>query len=470
MPIYKGSNEVSSGNLRKGSTEIQNGYKQTDQFYVNTLAITINFVDAISGATMSTTQFSSIGTPGASFSSFTRTITTDSGRIFNGAVTVAEAGDSGNNVNASITGQGSTTATLNVSGTYPTQGVTVTLTVNGATQVQLPNLNVSVNTDSATFSTSNGSSLGTFSYSNSQSVSGGGSCSGGTSPGSGTFTTGGSSYGFPGWTAGYPAGGSFGNGCGVTCTSSISGSKSGYNSGSGSASRTGTYPSAVYSCNRTPSGNFTTQSVNHFETSSSCVDNTPATYTFTAAQSNGNCFVTTSNVNIGQSNAFCSNGIVCGTFTATCGTVSKSGTANVTGSGCDPLNQPAPDWTGGSMSIGSTTSPGNIGFFNVYWNLYATRTATTYDPIGGTLPVTMVCTGPKGTGTATRNANNGFGNISITNHFVTMNTAASAGWTTPGNFTVGDQYSCTASYTAGFASINGRRTFGGSGTQIITIQ
>ena len=255
MPIYKGSNEVSSGNLRKGSTEIQNGYKQTDQFYVNTLAITINFVDAISGATMSTTQFSSIGTPGASFSSFTRTITTDSGRIFNGAVTVAEAGDSGNNVNASISGQGSTTATLNVSGTYPTQGVTVTLTVNGATQIQLPNLNVSVSPDSATFSTSNGSSLGTFSYSNSQSASAGGSCSGGTSPGSGTFTTGGSSYGFPGWTAGYPAGGSFGNGCGITCTSSLSGSKSGYNSGSGSASRTGGNPSALNYCSWSPSSN-----------------------------------------------------------------------------------------------------------------------------------------------------------------------------------------------------------------------
>ena len=27
MPIYKGSNEVTSGNLYKGSTEIQDGYK-----------------------------------------------------------------------------------------------------------------------------------------------------------------------------------------------------------------------------------------------------------------------------------------------------------------------------------------------------------------------------------------------------------------------------------------------------------
>ena len=242
MPIYKGSNEVSSGNLKKGSTNIENGYKETSQFYVNTNAIVINFVDAITGATMNTTQFSSIGTPGASFASFTRTITTDSGKIFSGTVTVAESGDTGGNVSASISGQGSTTATLNVSGTYPTTGVTVTLTVNGATQIALPDLNVSVAESSASFSTSDSSNLGTFNYSVSQSASGGGSCSGGTSPTSGTFTSNSSSYSYPGWSAGYAAGGSYGNGCGVTCTSTISASKTGYNSGSGSISRTGTNP------------------------------------------------------------------------------------------------------------------------------------------------------------------------------------------------------------------------------------
>ena len=35
MPIYKGSTEVTSGNLYKGSTKIENGYKATDSFYVN---------------------------------------------------------------------------------------------------------------------------------------------------------------------------------------------------------------------------------------------------------------------------------------------------------------------------------------------------------------------------------------------------------------------------------------------------
>ena len=40
MPIYKGSNEVTSGNLYKGSTNIEEGYKSTNPFYVNTLAVT----------------------------------------------------------------------------------------------------------------------------------------------------------------------------------------------------------------------------------------------------------------------------------------------------------------------------------------------------------------------------------------------------------------------------------------------
>lgn len=44
MPIYKGTNEVTSGNLYKGSTEIENGYKATDPFYVNEISISfLNF-------------------------------------------------------------------------------------------------------------------------------------------------------------------------------------------------------------------------------------------------------------------------------------------------------------------------------------------------------------------------------------------------------------------------------------------
>jgi hypothetical protein len=287
MPIYKGSTEVTSGNLRKGSTNIENGYKETSPFYTNTNGITINFIDAISGATMSTTQFSSVGVPGASFSSFSRTITVDSGRIFSTNPTVSESGDSGNNVTTSISSQTSTSAVLNVSGTYPTSGTTVTLTVNGATQVQLPNLNVSVSNSQATFSTSDSANLGTFNYSVSQSVSGGGSCSGGTQPTSGTFTSNSSSYNYPGFSAGYPAGGSFGNGCGVTCTSSVSASKSGYNSGSGSFSNTGSNPVVINTCGWSPSSN---PSGAAYNTSFTCGITCPTCVT---------CAPGTSNCNIG---------------------------------------------------------------------------------------------------------------------------------------------------------------------------
>jgi len=133
MPIYKGTNEVTSGNLYKGLTKIENGYKQLDPFYVNTISITIIFVDTISGATMDTAQFSATGTPGASFTSFTRNITVDSGRTFSVNPTVAETGDPNNNVLATITGITTTAAVLNISGTYPTSTTNVTLTISGAT-------------------------------------------------------------------------------------------------------------------------------------------------------------------------------------------------------------------------------------------------------------------------------------------------------------------------------------------------
>jgi len=43
MPIYKGSTEVASGKLYKATTNIENGYKGTNSFYVN--QITISFLN-----------------------------------------------------------------------------------------------------------------------------------------------------------------------------------------------------------------------------------------------------------------------------------------------------------------------------------------------------------------------------------------------------------------------------------------
>jgi len=271
MPVYKGTAEVTSGSLKKGATNIENGYKQTDQFYVNTNAITINFVDAISGATMSTTQFSSIGTPGTAFSSFTRTISVNSGRIWLSNPTVSESGDTGGNVNASISGITSTSATLNVSGTHPTTGVTVTLTVNGSTQVQLPNLNVGKSGNYPTVSTADSGTLNTFSYS----VSNSSGCSGGTS-GSGSLSSGSSSYTWYGYNKPGLVAGPYGNGCGETCNSTVTFSKSGYNSGSTTFSQTGSYPSAQNTCSWSPSSN---PSGANYDSSKSCYITCPTCVT-----------------------------------------------------------------------------------------------------------------------------------------------------------------------------------------------
>jgi hypothetical protein len=283
MPIYKGSNEVTSGNLRKGSTNIENGYKETSPFYTNTNGITINFVDAISGATMDTTQFSSVGVPGASFSSFSRTITVDSGRIFSTNPTVSESGDSGNNVTTSISSQTSTSAVLNVSGTYPTSGTTVTLTVNGATQVQLPNLVVTQNGNYPLTTTGDGGALGTYNYSISNSAD----CVGGSS-GSGSINGGsGSSNTYYSYSRPNLAGGPYGNGCGMTCNSSFTSSKSGYNAGSTTFSQTGSNPVVINTCGWSPSSN---PSGATYNTSFTCGITCPTCVT---------CAPGTSNCNIG---------------------------------------------------------------------------------------------------------------------------------------------------------------------------
>ena len=297
MPIYKGSTEVTSGNLYKGSTNIENGYKETDQFYVNTNAITIDFVDAISGASMSTTQFSSTGTPGSSFTPFTRTITTDSGRVFQGTVTVAESGDTGGNVTASISGQGSTTATLNVSGTHPTTGTTVTLTANGATQLDPPNLIVSVTnyfSGTVTVSTEDSSNLGSVTLTPSPVQN----CpNSSTSPVTYNFgnVSSGTYYGFTGCSQ--PA-------CAVTAIFGVTASKAGYDSGYGQASYTEPYPtftpsydySGIAACNCTQGGSYcpTTLSANANcqsqaqQTATNCAGTTyPSSITFAGTVING---------------------------------------------------------------------------------------------------------------------------------------------------------------------------------------
>lgn len=51
MPIYKGVSEIASGNFYKGSTNIENGYKENNSFYVNTLTFALDFLVVGAGGT-----------------------------------------------------------------------------------------------------------------------------------------------------------------------------------------------------------------------------------------------------------------------------------------------------------------------------------------------------------------------------------------------------------------------------------
>ena len=81
MPLYKGSSEVTSGNLHKGSTEIENGYKGSDSFYLNETTVSWALPTG-GGFTYSTpSPQSSTGSPGSAFISTTFTITAGSNAL-----------------------------------------------------------------------------------------------------------------------------------------------------------------------------------------------------------------------------------------------------------------------------------------------------------------------------------------------------------------------------------------------------
>ena len=350
MPIYKGTTEISSGKLYKASTNIENGYKETSEFYVNTNAITINFVDAISGATVDTTQFTSIGTPGTSFSSFTRSISVNAGRIWLTNPTISESGDTGGNVSSSISGITTTSATINISGTYPATGTTVTLTINGATQVQLPNLNVGQSGNYPTASTSDGGSLNTLNYS----ISNSSGCSGGSS-GSGTWSAGsGSSNTWYSYSRPNLAGGTYGNGCGVTCSSTVSFSKSGYNSGSTTFTQTGSYPSSAYTCYAGYTAGVTQDYVIEYRTSTSCVDNTPSS--ISNVSGTDTCYAGGPH-SLGCSNCMYSGGLSGPSITWSCPSVPKGG-SSTSSTSCPSPTYPGLSLSGGSLSpsLGSYSS------------------------------------------------------------------------------------------------------------------
>ncbi len=137
MPIYKGTTEVTSGNLYKATTEIENGYKGTDPFYIN--EITVSWATP-TGQGLAYTQpspQSSSGSPGAAFPSTTFTITGGSTIVLSGTATIAglptglsAAGQSYNNTNPG------NILTVTITGTFPVaSSLNTALTISGLTSV-----------------------------------------------------------------------------------------------------------------------------------------------------------------------------------------------------------------------------------------------------------------------------------------------------------------------------------------------
>ncbi len=133
MPVYKGSTEIASGKLTKGSTEIQNGYKGTDSFFVNEVELIITFTDSTpTGASMSTSTITLSGlTPGDAIPPQSRTVIRAANYIL-GTPSVTKTGGTPSNPNITTSLTGSTgfqNGLIEITGTVPNTTTTVNLDV-----------------------------------------------------------------------------------------------------------------------------------------------------------------------------------------------------------------------------------------------------------------------------------------------------------------------------------------------------
>ena len=125
MPIYKGSTEVTSGNLHKGSTEVQDGYKATDPFYVNEATVTLNFSIVTGNASLAFSSTTITGVPGSSFSQITNNVTANSGYyIFAGSCS-----DDNASITCAFTVVSESLGQVIINGTIPSGTSTVNISV-----------------------------------------------------------------------------------------------------------------------------------------------------------------------------------------------------------------------------------------------------------------------------------------------------------------------------------------------------
>jgi hypothetical protein len=199
MPIYKGSTEVTSGNLYKGSTEIQDGYKATDSFYVNSTVI--SFID-YPGITPNPKTFS--GSPGDTISpaaTVSWSVSAPSGQAYQSTPTISGVSSPFvSSVSSNGSGFGSTNSTVatfsvNKPGTYPSSAISSDY---GNVTTSTPTSTVtsaSLNITTANFSGGGGSGFGST-------VTGsisGASITQNTAGGSGT-SCGAGAWGFQDWS------------------------------------------------------------------------------------------------------------------------------------------------------------------------------------------------------------------------------------------------------------------------------
>ncbi len=120
MPLYKGTTEISSNKLYKATTNIENGYKGTNSFYINQVTIQFTSISGL-GLTYSTPT-TRTGNPGTAYTSTTFTISGTSGqRLTPSSFAMTNLPSS---LSASVTsGSGSQTLTVTISGNFPTSSV-----------------------------------------------------------------------------------------------------------------------------------------------------------------------------------------------------------------------------------------------------------------------------------------------------------------------------------------------------------
>ena len=148
MPIYKGSNEVTSGNLHKGSTEIENGYKGTDSFYLN--ETTVSWATPTGQGLTYTVPSpqSSSGSPGSTFPTTTFTATIGGNqRITGGSISVSGLPSTLTASLSSPTSGLNNSITINITGTFPVTGsLNTALTVSGISTLQFRSISFTFNT------------------------------------------------------------------------------------------------------------------------------------------------------------------------------------------------------------------------------------------------------------------------------------------------------------------------------------